>query len=102
MLLDRSGDPGETFTGQMAIAEPIPGFENVTAQPQVPVKLVRKLTSRDQHWQIVLDKDGVIGPDGQPIQHDTIVSGSGGNLVAVLDSGFTVRCAAALRRAVRR
>jgi hypothetical protein len=90
MLLDRSGDPTETFTGQMTIAELIPGFEAIAAQPKLDVKDVRRLTTRDQHWQIELDNNGLIGPDGQPIVQETIVAGTDGRLVAVLDSGFTV------------
>jgi hypothetical protein len=89
MLLDRSNDPDESFVGQMTISEVVKGFEAITSQPKLPVFEVHKLTKRDQHWQITLDKDGIIGPDGQVIQHNTIVHGVDGHLVAVLDSGFT-------------
>jgi hypothetical protein len=89
MLLDRSNDPTESFTGQMTISEVVKGFENITSQPKLEVFEVHKLTDRDQHWQVELDKDGIIGPDGQPIPHKTIVHGTDGHLVAVLDSGFT-------------
>jgi hypothetical protein len=89
MLLDRSNDPDESFTGQMTISELAKGFENITQTPKLPVFEVHKLTKRDQHWQITIDKDGILGPDGQPIHHDGIVHGTDNKLVAVLDSGFT-------------
>lgn len=42
-LLDRHGDPSETFTGQFTISEYIPGFENITSMPQMDVETVLKL-----------------------------------------------------------
>jgi hypothetical protein len=89
LLLDRSADPDESFAGQMTISELVPGFEQISAQPKLDVMEVRKLTQRDQHWEVLLDKDGLLGPDGQVIPYDTIVHGTDGRLVAVLDSGFT-------------
>ena len=42
-----------------------------------------------QHWQALTDKDdGIIGPDGQPIQVGSIVpKAPDGEYVAVFDSG---------------
>jgi hypothetical protein len=90
-LLNRLGDPGETFTGQITVSEPVSGFENITSQPKMNVETVTALTEADQHWQILSDKDkGVIGPDGQVIQTSSIVpKAPDGQLVAVFDSGFT-------------
>jgi hypothetical protein len=43
----------------------------------------------DQHWAALLDE--IIGPDGQPIRLDSIVDHTpDGELVAVLDTGFTL------------
>jgi hypothetical protein len=84
-LLNRLGDPGETFTGQITVSEPVSGFENITSQPKMNVETVTALTEADQHWQILSDKDkGVIGPDGQVIQTSSIVpKAPDGQLVAV-------------------
>lgn len=92
LILDRHGDPDNNITGQFTISEIVPGFENITSMPQLPVETVYKVTNRDQHWQLLTDKDvGVIGPDGQPIQLESIVpKAPDGRLVAVLDSGFTL------------
>ena len=91
LMLSRNADPGNQTTGQFTISSVVPGFENITSQPQLPVKKVHKLTDKDQHWQILTDKDnGIIGPDGQPIQYSSIVPGApSGQVVAVLDSGFS-------------
>jgi len=48
------------------------------------------LDSSNQHWAVVTDSKGVIGPDGNDISRESIVRHiSGGKMVAVLDSGFT-------------
>ncbi|KAI6124124.1 aspartic peptidase domain-containing protein [Pisolithus croceorrhizus] len=69
-----------------------PGYENVTSMPQLAVEMVYEVTDQDQHWQALTDKNvGVIGPDGQPISVSSIVpKAPSGQLVAVLDSGFTL------------
>jgi hypothetical protein len=91
-MLNRLGDPGSQITGQFTMSEVVPGFENITSQPQLAVEKVYKVTDEDQHWQILTDKDvGIIGPDGQPIQVSSIVpKAPDGQLVAILDSGFTL------------
>jgi len=90
-ILDRKNDPGATVSGQFAISEPIPGFENITSMPKLDVDTVNKLLKADQHWQALTDKDtGIIGPDGQPIMIKSIVPfAPDGVYVAVIDSGFT-------------
>ena len=48
------------------------------------------MDTSNQHWAVVTDKNGVIGPDGNTIASESIVRHiSGGKMVAVLDSGFT-------------
>ena len=92
LMLSRNGDPGSQIAGQFTLSSIVPGFENITSQPQLAVEKVYKLTDKDQHWQLLTDKDvGIIGPDGQPIQYDSIVpKAPSGQMVAVLDSGFTL------------
>jgi hypothetical protein len=84
-LLDRLGDPGESFTGQITVSELVPGFENITSQPKIDVETVYGLTASEQHWQILSDKNnGIIGPDGQIIPTSSIVpKAPDGQLVAV-------------------
>jgi hypothetical protein len=91
-LLDRKGDPNDTVTGQITVSEIIPGYENITSATKLPVQKVHKLTSIDQHWQILTDKDNsIIGPDGQIINIKSIApQAPDGTLVAVLDSGFSL------------
>ncbi|KAF9454879.1 acid protease [Macrolepiota fuliginosa MF-IS2] len=90
-LLDRKGAPTEAFTGQLTVSEIVPGFENITSMPKIDVDKVNRLLKADQHWQILTDQDnGIVGPDGQPLKVDSIVPGCpDGQLVAVIDSGFT-------------
>ncbi|TBU23206.1 aspartic peptidase A1 [Dichomitus squalens] len=91
VLLNREGDPTSPATGQLTISETLPQYPNITSMPKLPVTKVHKLTDEDQHWQVLTDVNGVIGPDGQPIQIDSIVpSAPDGQLVAVFDSGFTL------------
>lgn len=48
------------------------------------------MDSSNQHWAVVTDNNGVIGPGGDDISIESIVPHvSGGKMVAVLDSGFT-------------
>lgn len=90
-MLDRVRDPGNNITGQFTISEVVPGFESILNEPKLPVVKVHTLTDRDQHWQVLTDKNGFIGPDGQPIQHDSIApKAPDDQLVVVIDSGFTL------------
>ncbi|KAN0087502.1 Aspartic peptidase domain containing protein [Tylopilus felleus] len=91
MMLSRNGDPASQIAGQFTISSIVPGFENITNQPQLSVEKVYKVTDKDQHWQVLTEKDvGIIGPDGQPIQYDSIApKAPSGQSVAVLDSAYT-------------
>lgn len=88
-LLGRSDDPTDLYPGDITIGELVPGFENVTEMPKLPVAEVSVREQGDQHWQILLDKNGIIGPDGQVINVTSIVDG-GSQLNAVLDTGFSL------------
>ncbi|KAI0755225.1 aspartic peptidase A1 [Daedaleopsis nitida] len=91
MMLNRLKDPESPATGQLTISEVLPQYTNITSMPKLPVAKVHKLTDEDQHWQVLTDVNGVIGPDGQPIEVDSIVpSAPDGQLVVVFDSGFTL------------
>lgn len=89
ILLDRNDDPTDTITGQITISEFASGYESIESQPKLYIKDVF-FDSSSQHWAVYIDKNGVIGPDGDAISMTSIVPRvSGGKLIAVLDSGFT-------------
>ena len=89
IYLGRSDDPTDPFPGDLTIGSPIPGFENVTSQPKLPVFEVSAKSG--QHWQTLLDANGIIGPDGKHINTTSHVSGGGKNkLNVIMDSGFSL------------
>lgn len=92
ILLGRHDDPTDTFPGDLTVGEVLPGYEAVTSQPKLDVSQVAKNTIGNQHWQTLLDADGVIGPDGEPISVTTGVSSTPNKkqLTAVFDSGFSL------------
>ncbi|KAI0261787.1 aspartic peptidase domain-containing protein [Gloeopeniophorella convolvens] len=91
VLLGRSEDPAEKYPGDITVSEIISGLENITSQPQVAVTVLSASDAADQHWQVLLDEEGIIGPDGTPIQVQTGVPGapSPNQLTAIFDTGFT-------------
>jgi hypothetical protein len=91
VLLGRSDDPTEKYPGDMTVGEILQGLENITDQPRVPVTTLPALDTVDQHWQVLLDEDGIIGPDGQPIQVQSSVKGTQNRnqLTAMFDTGFS-------------
>jgi len=88
-LLGRSDDPTDIYPGDITIGEIVPGFEKITTMPKLPVARVSLREKVDQHWQVLLDKDGITGPDGKIINATSIVDG-GKRLNVVLDTGFSL------------
>ncbi|EIN04256.1 acid protease [Punctularia strigosozonata HHB-11173 SS5] len=90
LLLTRENNTGDAFTsGQLTISSPVPGYENITSQPKLSVDKVK--LSADQHFQVLTDSNGIIGPDGNALDVSSIVPGvHDGKLVAVFDSGFSL------------
>ena len=94
VLLNRPNDTAETYTGEMTISEILPEFQNITSQPNVSVSVLQSKISADQHFSILLDSDGIIGPDGNAIKvtsnatyaptHDN------SQLQVVFDTGFSL------------
>ena len=91
ILLGRSNDPTEKYPGNITVGEVLPGLENITSEPHVPVTSLPPLDSADQHWQVLLDEDGIIGPDGKPIQVRTKVQSTSNpkQLTAIFDTGYS-------------
>ncbi|KAG8868512.1 hypothetical protein FRB97_002319 [Tulasnella sp. 331] len=92
-LLPRAFDTESPTSGEMTISELIPGREAIADQKKLPLTYL-DTTDPDLHWNTVMDLDGIIGPDGNPIIIETQttlpspVTGNG-RLVGVFDTGFT-------------
>ena len=70
VLLSRppANDADETYTGEVTISEVLPLFQNISNQPKVPVTILPQSNlSTFQGFMILLDPDGIIGPDGNAI-----------------------------------
>lgn len=91
-LLGRSGDPTDFYSGAFSIGEVIDGFENVLKQPKLPVSNVPNHQLHDQHFQLLLDEDGLIGPDGEAISVYTEVTPTVNlkQATVVIDTGFSL------------
>ena len=91
ILLGRSNDPAELYPGDITVGEVIPGMENITNEPHVPVTSDPPADSGDQHWQVLIDANGIIGPDGNPIQVQTDVPSTANKnqLTAMFDTGYS-------------
>jgi hypothetical protein len=90
--LSRSDDPNDLYPGEITVSDILPGMESIMGQPQLTVKAVPSSRSGGQHWQVLLDPNGVIGPDGQPIALSTKVSGArnSSSLTVFFDTGFSL------------
>jgi len=91
ILLGRSNDPTKKYPGDITVGEILQGLENITNQPRVPVTALPVSDAVDQHWQVLLDEDGIIGPNGQPIQVQSGVKSTQNRtqLTAMFDTGFS-------------
>lgn len=68
VLLSRPNDTEEAYTGEVTISEILPEFQNISNQPKVSVSVLESKISADQHFSVLLDPDGIIGPDGNAIK----------------------------------
>ncbi|KAF9483492.1 acid protease [Pholiota conissans] len=92
ILLDRDIDPTTSYEGSITLGEVIPEFSSILEQPKLPVTSVPEGESVDQHLQILLDPNGIIGPDGKAISTRTSVEQTENKdqMTVVIDSGFTL------------
>lgn len=111
ILLNRSDDPDEVycsmyeysgtpclnflfqpFPGDLSVGEVLPGYDSITSQPKLDVSTVSSSSKSGQHWQTLLDSNGVIGPDGNAISISSVVSGASDKSKAtvIFDSGFSL------------
>lgn len=77
-------------TGQLTIGSIVPGQEAIVNTAKLPA-LVDEFGV--QHWQSLLDANGIIGPDGEIINTTTTIekplNGTRDQLHVVFDSGYT-------------
>ena len=84
ILLQHSDDPDEPYPGDLAIGEVLPDYQDILNQPQLPAVF-------GEHWQTLLDVNGIIGPNGQPIEIQTqVTNATTQNATIVFDTGFTM------------
>ncbi|KAL0581498.1 hypothetical protein V5O48_000556 [Marasmius crinis-equi] len=98
LLLSRSQDDTvsrapllDNHPGLLTIGETVPQYKDILNMPKLNVPID---PMGQQHWQTLLDSNGIIGPDGKPIQTRTGVSeprdGKEDQLHVVFDSGFSI------------
>ncbi|KAK0243959.1 aspartic peptidase domain-containing protein [Armillaria nabsnona] len=92
VLLGPTQDPTDVFPGEISIGELLDGYSNVESQPKLEVIIVPARQSSDQHFQILLDQDGLLGPDGRPISITTKVNqiSNSKQATALLDTGSSL------------
>ena len=89
IILGRSDDPDDLYPGDLTIGEVLSPYENITSQPKLDVFDVKD--SGGQHWQALIDVNGILGPDGLPVNATSHVKGSDKRrLNAIFDTGFTL------------
>ncbi|KAJ7486168.1 aspartic peptidase domain-containing protein [Mycena galericulata] len=90
--LGRLDDPSQTFPGELTVGEVLNNYTNVTSQPKLPVTTVAISDDANQHFQVLLDANGFIGPDGNPIPITSVVKSTSNKNqpTVVIDSGFSL------------
>ncbi|KAI1794874.1 acid protease [Ganoderma leucocontextum] len=96
VLLGRTNDPTDPSTGDLTVGEILPGYEQIASQPKLAVSVLASSNSVNQHWQILLDADGIIGPANNNVIDEfdvvTAVSSTSNKkqLTVVLDTGYSL------------
>ncbi|KAJ6508387.1 aspartic peptidase domain-containing protein [Mycena sanguinolenta] len=92
--LNRLNDATETFTGDITVGETLTNdnFSAIVNQPKLTVTTVAISNEGNQHFQTLLDVNGFIGPDGNPISVTSEVSSTSNKkaLTVVVDTGFSL------------
>jgi len=89
-MFDRTNDPLEQhMTSTFTIGEVISGQDSITSQPQLSVPSAN--LPQNNHWVVSVDQNGIIGPDGNPVNATTVVQGTKNKnqLTAMMDTGYT-------------
>ncbi|KAG6815160.1 hypothetical protein H0H93_010747 [Arthromyces matolae] len=82
-------DANDFYGGILTIGQVVTGFEDILEQPRLDV--VNSIAT-ELHFQVLLDKDGLIGTDGRPIPVNSEVASNASDkrITAVIDTGFTL------------
>ncbi len=70
------------------------GYENITSQPKLPVSVVSSSETVNQHWQVLLDVNGIVGPAGNDVISELNIEsavGSTGNKKQLTVGSRTMR-----------
>ncbi|KAH9480602.1 Saccharopepsin [Psilocybe cubensis] len=91
ILLGRS-DPTDSFNGSITVSEVLEDYKAILNEPKLNITTVPANMIEDQHLQVLLDADGLIGPDGHPIRFESNVTQTENRKQAtvVFDCGFTL------------
>ena len=93
VLLGRSEDKDDDdIPGNITIGEILPGYEAISSQPKLNVTELKLTEQTAQHWQTLLDEDGIIGPNGKVVDVTTGVSSTSNDkqLTVVFDTGYSL------------
>ena len=94
ILLNRPNDTREAYTGEMTISEVLPLFQNISSQPKVPVSVLPPNLNASQDFSVLLDPDGIIGPDGNAIKTTSNATlaptHNSTQLQVIFDTGFAL------------
>ncbi|KAF5360512.1 hypothetical protein D9756_004880 [Leucocoprinus leucothites] len=91
ILLGRDNDPSTFFSGSITIGSVLPEYSDILSTPKLPIFLEEGSNSHNQHFEVQLDQDGIIGPDKQPVDLGAkLTLRNGGRINAVLDCGFSL------------
>ncbi|KIM80490.1 hypothetical protein PILCRDRAFT_822588 [Piloderma croceum F 1598] len=89
VLLGRSDDPDNPWPGDITVGTVMEGYEEILNQPKLDVATAK---NGNQHWSVVIDPDGIIGPNGEAVPVQTTVSSTKNStqLTGFFDTGFTL------------
>ena len=93
VLLGRSEDKDDDdVPGNITIGEILSGYETISSQPKLNVTELKLTEQTAQHWQTLLDADGIIGPNGKSVDVTTGVSSTSNDkqLTVVFDTGYSL------------
>lgn len=93
VLLGRSNDQDDDdIPGNITIGEILPEYAAISSQPKLSVTELKLTEQTAQHWQTLLDADGIIGPDGKAVDVTTGVSSTSNDkqLTVVFDTGYSL------------
>lgn len=93
VLLGRSEDKDDDdVPGNITIGEILPEYQAVSSQPKLSVTELKLTEQTAQHWQTLLDADGIIGPNGKVVDVTTGVSSTSNDkqLTVVFDTGYSL------------